>query len=129
VKLEDDLGAGTTGQVVAKDSLPRLGRIVVGRLPERVGGDLVGVAIFGHHVHDGHATRSNVGEQRRRALDQRAAALGRERQRRHGGIEVAAVHVDGDDGGARRIQADHERETHSTAPGQNASLGRHAHRL
>ena len=44
--------ARTAGEVVAQDPLPCLAGIVVDGLPERVGRDLVGVAVFGHHVHD-----------------------------------------------------------------------------
>src|SRR5205085_7384955 len=86
--------------------LARLARVVVRRLPERVGGDLAGVAVLGDDVDDRYAARAQVGEERRRPLDHGAAALGGQRQRGHGRVEVAAVHVDGDHGGARGIEVD-----------------------
>ncbi len=108
MELGDDFRAEAAGEVVPQDPTARLARIVVRGLPERIGRDLVGFAILGDDMHDRHATGAKIGEQRRRALDQRAAAVGRQRQRRDGGIEVAAVHVDSDDGGARGIEVDHD---------------------
>ena len=96
---------------MAQDSATGLGGILVDRLPERVGGDLGRVAILGHDVHHGDAAGSQIGEERRRALDQWTAALGGQRQGGHDRVEVAAVHVDGDDGGARGIEGDHRQES------------------
>ena len=111
MQLGDDLRACASREIVAEDPLPRFRGIVVNRVPERVGGDLRRVTVLGHHVHQRNAAGTQIGKERRRALDDRAAALGGQRQRRHGRIEMAAVHVDGDDGGARGIEPDHQGES------------------
>jgi hypothetical protein len=83
----------------------------VGRLPERIRRDLAAVAILGHDVDDGHTARPQRIEEGSRTLDDGPAALGRQRQRGDGRVEVTPVHVDGDHGRACWVETDHGRQT------------------
>ena len=76
-------------------------------LPEWIRRDLARIAVLGHHVDDGQAERPHGGEERGGALDHGPAAVGRERQRGHRRVEMAAVHVDGDDGRGSGIEPEH----------------------
>jgi hypothetical protein len=61
---------------VVENPLPRLGRIIVNRLPKGIGRDLVRLSIFGHHVNDADADGAELAKELRDSRDHRSAALG-----------------------------------------------------
>jgi hypothetical protein len=77
------------------------------RPPERIGEDFLRIAVFRDNMNDRHAVGAQRGEQLRRARNHQIAAVGGQRERRHLGIEMATMHVDGDECGARRIDGNH----------------------
>jgi hypothetical protein len=127
VQLGDDLGAGAAGQVMTQDTATGLARVVVGGLPERIGGDLGGLPILGDDVDDGYSALAQSGQERRRPLDDGAAALGGQGQRRHRGVEMAAMHVDRNRYGGAGIESEHGRclrKELAQAPGEGNARAR-----
>jgi hypothetical protein len=87
----------TPRQVVAQNPLPRFGRIIMNRLPKRIGCDLLGFPILGHHVDDPNADGAQLVKEFRGLRNHRTAALNSQRKRRHRRIQMSAMHVDGYD--------------------------------
>ena len=80
VQLGDDLGARITGQIVAQNAAAGLARVVVGGLPEGIGGNLGRIPVFRDHVQDGHRALAQPGQERGRRFDegpQRSAGKGK----------------------------------------------------
>ena len=103
-ELGNDLGARHAGDVVAPVAAALLGRVVGDRVPKWIGERLGRIAIRGDDVHDRHAEVAQPHEQVPRAGDNAGATLGRKRQRGDRGVEMPAMHVDGDERGAARIE-------------------------
>src|SRR5712691_4339835 len=62
------------------------------------------IAEHGDDVDDRHADGAQAYEQRAGARDHAGAALGRQRQRGDSGIEMPAMHVDGEERRAARVE-------------------------
>ena len=115
VKLGDDFGAGRALDVVLAHGALASRRQSIGlalrrvhRLPERrshaFAADAGDAAIYQHDVNYGHLKTPRVIERGARVLDDAHCVLG---LRRHGGdvhVEMAAVHVYGDDGRLGRLE-------------------------
>jgi hypothetical protein len=66
-------------------------------------------------MNDRHAARAQRGEQLRRTRNHQIAAFGGQGEGCHRGIEMATMHIDGDECGARRVEGNHGHVTPSCA--------------
>jgi hypothetical protein len=62
---------------VAENAFSRSGWIIMNCLPEGVGCDFFGLAVFGHHVDDAETDGAKLVKEFRSSRDDRAAAFGR----------------------------------------------------
>ena len=95
--------------------LARLGWVVMDGSPERVREDFLGIAVFRHNMNDRYAVRTQLGEQPRGMRNHQIAAFGGQGEGCHRGIEMATMHIDGDECGARRIERNHDQSLLSCA--------------